>query len=459
MTEMKQPVYIEDQAALESALEWLGRVPQPLLALDTEFERMKTFYPKPGLLQLSDGEDCYLIDPLAIEDWRPFTDLLQDERCSFILHSASEDLNLLLCSLKCLPHRIIDTQIAAALLGRGLSPGYQNLVEEFLGVHLEKGETRSDWLQRPLTEKQLHYAVLDVMYLHALWRELEKSLEAAGRRSWLQAECDNLLAAAAAAESPARWWETHTEIKGAGKLSDPELSSLRRLCQWRETEARQRDKPRPWLFKDLDLLNMARHFHRHPEIPFYDEGRGANLGINKGLLRRYGRTLFDILKAPPTAQEKDGPIDRTLLNLQAPPNDLRQEFQHFQQTVAAKAEELGVDPGLLGRRRFMLRLLLDIQQRGMEAWPGPFEGWRAEVLVDDLRGLLEHTARPWQLAGKRRQKKERKALRKALHEAKLEAQQAAVVAEAESASETADADASAGKSADNSTDENEGEAA
>ena len=394
-SDSKQTHYIDSQQAFADCMAGLAAQAAPaavkketgslLLALDTEFERVDSFYQKIGLLQLATESHCYLIDPLQVSDWQPFIALLRSPSVRFIVHSASEDLNLLLCSLGHLPCTLIDTQIAAALLGKGFSLSYQSLVENLLGVALEKGETRSDWLRRPLSQKQLHYAALDVMYLHEAWHLLQTGLEEKGRMAWLQEDCTQALQVAASMESPARWQEMYTEVSGAGGLSDKELKTLQRLCLWRETTARRRDRPRPWIAKDAELIALARYHHQQPQQPTCP-------GINKGLTRAYNRELKALLDGEQKMQITiSSPADRGLLK-RGLPRDLNGLLRSCQRAVAARAAALGLPPEMLGRRRHLEQLLQEVRRQGMAAWPGVFAGWRAEVLAADLQPLLQDLA-------------------------------------------------------------------
>ena len=150
----------------------------PFVALDTEFMRVDTFYPIAGLLQVGDGQRAYLIDPLLIRDWQPFAALLENPALLKVLHACSEDLEVLLRLTGSLPAPLFDTQLAAAYLNLGFSMGYSRLVQAVLGIELPKGETRSDWLQRPLSETQVSYAAEDAVHLAEVYRQLAPQLSA-----------------------------------------------------------------------------------------------------------------------------------------------------------------------------------------------------------------------------------------------------------------------------------------
>ena len=159
----------------------------PAIALDTEFVRTRTYYPQLGLIQMYDGKHVSLIDPLGITDWTPMRDLLLDTAVTKYLHAGSEDLEVFLNTFGVMPQPLIDTQILAAFSNRPLSWGFAAMVEEYTGLTLDKSESRTDWLARPLTERQLEYAAADVFYLLPIAGQLMKEAEASG---WLPAALD-----------------------------------------------------------------------------------------------------------------------------------------------------------------------------------------------------------------------------------------------------------------------------
>ena len=165
---------IEDQQTFEAQVEnWAS---ETVLAIDTEFMRTDTYYAKPGLIQIADSKAVFIIDPLKVTSLKPLAVLLANPNIVKIMHSMSEDIELLYQATGVLTQCVFDTQIAAAFLGYGASLGYQSLVSEVLGYPVDKSETRSDWLKRPLTDKQLIYAAKDAEYLILLHHELEAAL-------------------------------------------------------------------------------------------------------------------------------------------------------------------------------------------------------------------------------------------------------------------------------------------
>ena len=226
--------------------------------VDTEFMRRNTFYPQVALVQLCFANEeagsatGWLIDPLAIEDPAPLIELFTDPGMVKVLHSASEDMEVFQNWLGVLPQPLFDTQRAAAMVGRGFGLGYRALVHEICDVDLPKGETRSDWLQRPLTESQCEYAALDVTWLLPVWRELHKQCEQQGKQEWVLADGHDAMGALGTAVT-----DYHKRIKTAWKLNPRQLGSLAAICAWREKTARSRDKPRSWIIDDKACLTLA----------------------------------------------------------------------------------------------------------------------------------------------------------------------------------------------------------
>ena len=178
---------ITQQAELEQYLASLADVP---LAIDTEFVRTRTYYPQLGLFQIYDGQQLALLDPLTL-DLAPLWQRLGRAGQIAILHASGEDLELIQHQAGHLPNQMHDTQLAAAVLGHGVSGGFGALGKEFLGVELEKDQARTDWLARPLTPRQLEYAAADVFYLMPLYEKVMAKLRESGKFAWFEQECQN----------------------------------------------------------------------------------------------------------------------------------------------------------------------------------------------------------------------------------------------------------------------------
>lgn len=361
---------VQTREHLETLLpEWLAA---PAVALDTEFFRERTYFPIAGLIQLSIGGPVYLIDPLAIDDLTPLRRLFEAPMVK-VLHSTSEDLEVFQRVLGCLPAPLADTQTGAALAGYRYGIGYQALVEELLGEPLDKGETRSDWLRRPLTARQRHYAAMDVAWLLPVYRQLHARLEGLGRLSWWEEESARTLLDARQPLSPSDSWR---RLKGAGRLRAHELAVLRSVCEWRELEARGSDLPRGHVIKDAVCLELARRAPRN--LP----ALAACEGVLPQQVKRYGAALLQVIAAGRASLPAGYPaVPRAF--------DRRESgrLQQLRERVEERAAALHIAPELLARRRDLESLLRD------GALPASLCGWRdAEIgqallaAVDGMQG-------------------------------------------------------------------------
>ena len=374
--------YVSDTARLNAlCIEWAA---ESFLAVDTEFERTSTFYARIGLLQIADSRCCYLVDPLSINDWTGFKQLLGTPSCTFVMHSCSEDLSLLQTFLGCLPASLFDTQLAAAFLGIGFSISYQGLIEQFLGVLVAKDETRSDWIKRPLSDKQIHYAAADVRYLLQVGEILSSQIAAKGMDDWLRAECKQQLVIADRLEDESQWESYYLGVSNAWRLDTQGLQALQQLCVWREQKARQRNKPRSWIVKDNDLLKLCAAVSGPIKTGDLTLGIISNAeGVDSRFLSGNASELYQLLCDSSTRCA----VDPALLNkpLSAP---LRNKLKLSKQAANAKAEELGMSPELLGRKKFLVELLRGFERDGELRWSGDFVGWRRELLEVELTAII-----------------------------------------------------------------------
>ena len=358
--------WIDEAGALAARLEaWRG---QPSVGLDTEFIRERTYYPQLALVQLAVPGEVLLVDPLAEGVPALLAGLLADSAITKIMHSASEDLQALLRGCGEVPSPVFDTQVAAALAGLGAGLSYLKLVEQVTGLTLEKGETRSDWLRRPLSESQLRYAADDVLHLHALHAALEPKLRALGRLDWLAADAERAVRNARnEADDPL----PHLAVRSAQSLDAAGQARLRRLLRWRDAEARRIDRPKGWVLDNELAVQLARR-------PFEDQHRfHAVLDASPKSPRKSRREIFELLAAPLSDEELALPLNR--------PGETadRQRLKRLQDAVAATAATLDLPEGLLCARRHLEALL---EGRG---WPDALSGWRRSLLEPVLAPLLE----------------------------------------------------------------------
>lgn len=343
-----------------------------LLALDTEFIRTDTFYPIVGLIQLSDGENCFLIDPLTIDQWQPFIDLMTDINIPKVLHSCSEDLEVFDRLLGVLPTPLFDTQIAAAMVGLDFSMSYQRLVDAMLSIHVEKGETRSNWLRRPLTQSQCHYAALDVEHLPTIYSQLSDRLNENGRMHWLTEECEKLIH---------NFYETtpyYQKVKSAWKLSAKQLLLLDRLTEWREHQARKRNIPRGRVIKDIVCFDLAVKSSRSlADLAKFKELDGKTIRID-------GDAIMAIID-----EVKNASPDQYPKLLPKPlPLQMGATLKTLKAAVQVKAEELVVAQEILVKKRDYEALLRSGIGKNSYSLPESLLGWRKDVIGDELLALL-----------------------------------------------------------------------
>jgi len=224
------------------------------LAVDTEFERVKTYYPELCLIQVANADVAAIIDPIVISNIDIFFEILYDQSITKVFHSAHQDLEIFLHLNGSVPTPIFDTQIAAPLLGYAEQIGYAKLVQQTSGIELGKAFTRSDWKFRPLNKGQLEYAINDVIYLGLIYVEFIEKLKKLNRFSWLEKDFSVLADPDRYQPDPEHVWK---KIRESKKLKGEKLAVLQKLAAWRELTARQENRPRNWLIKDDAIVDMA----------------------------------------------------------------------------------------------------------------------------------------------------------------------------------------------------------
>lgn len=351
------------------------------VALDTEFVRTRTYYPQLGLLQLFDGEQVSLIDPLEITDWAPMRELLLNQNVTKYLHAGSEDLEVFLNTFSLMPQPLIDTQILAAFCGRPMSWGFASMVEEYSGVALDKSESRTDWLARPLTERQCDYAAADVWYLLPIASRLMAETEAAG---WLPAaldECRLMQQRRQEIQDPSQAWR---EIGNAWQLRTRQLGCLQLLAEWRLRKARDRDMAVNFVVREEHLWSVARYMPG-------SLGELDSLGLSGSEIRFHGKTLISLVaKAQELPEEA---LPEPLQNLIDMPG-YRKVFKEIKALVQEVSSETGLSAELLASRRQINQLLnWHWQLKSGNALPELISGWRSELMADRLRALLSEYPR------------------------------------------------------------------
>jgi len=287
---------IEDQISLNLLCEQLAKA--KVLAIDTEFVRTRTLYAKLGLLQVCDGEQLALIDPLAIDDLSPFWQLLTDANITKVLHACSEDLEVFLTAGDCKPVNLIDSQIMMSFLGHGLSLGYAAMVKHYTDIELDKSESRTDWTKRPLTEKQLAYASADVDHLFSIFPKLLAELTETGFLAFAKLETQNMIDKKFTAINES---ELYLNIKMSWRLNPKQLNTLKYLAMWRFEQAKKRDLPIGFVAKDQTLMALAQ------SNPTSLAAMQNLEGVDALDIRHKGKAMLVVLAKADTAAISDYP--------------------------------------------------------------------------------------------------------------------------------------------------------
>ncbi len=284
MPSSPDPQLIDSEERLQTVCRRLAT--DSWLALDTEFFREHSYYPQLCLIQVANDRETFCIDPLAIKDLSPFFRLLESTTITKVMHACRQDMEIFYHLLGHLPTPIFDTQLAAPLLGYPLQAGYARLVKEMLDVHLDKGQTRSDWRKRPLNDRQIAYAADDVHYLGRLYLKIRAALEEQQRLHWLDDDFEKLCQNRLYENSPEDAWR---KIRASKRLRARQIAFLKPLAAWRETTARDRNIPRNWLIKDDVLIDLVY------KKPADDEALAQISGLKEKVRRRDGGAILAII--------------------------------------------------------------------------------------------------------------------------------------------------------------------
>ena len=339
------------------------------IALDTEFIRERTYYAELALVQVADAHDVALVDPLAELSRKDISALINRPAQCKVLHAARQDVEVLLPWTQTPVGPILDTQIAAGLCGYAPQIGYGELVAKELGIVLEKGQTRTDWTRRPLSDAQLHYAADDVRHLLPLAAQLEDKLDGLGRTHWLTEDLANLADPGLYRVDPADAWQRFKAIEA---LPVQEQLRLRALAEWREERAIRRNLPRGWVMADDAARTIAR------ENPTSVDALGRLGVMPPGAVEKMGAAIIVALQAA-ADRSSEGIVQR----FDGRPDTAEREKQkRLAEAVKGVAASLGIAPEILGTQRDLKRLL-----RG-EAIDAVFSGWRFSLVAEPLHQAL-----------------------------------------------------------------------
>lgn len=348
-----------------------------VVMLDTEFVRTRTLYPKLGLIQMFDGDNLVLIDPIEIEDLTPFWDLLRDLSVIKVLHACGEDLEVFQHHAGCLPTPMIDTQLMAAFLGHGVSAGFGSLVSEYVGVDLEKGEARTNWLARPLTDKQLDYAAADVFYLLPLYETLLEKIKAKGWMEALELECAALMQKRTKGIDLDKAYRL---VKNAWQLNPKQLAVLQQAAKWRILEARKRDIALNFVVKELHIWKLAKCNIQSKSVM-------STEGFETMEVQRHGNRLLKIVQDVEDIPAEQYPekIVR-LVDL----SGYKQVVKHIKDVVTKVEVETGLAPEFLASKKQINQLISWAwkYQKSDDKLPDMLKTWRKPLFEERVLPLL-----------------------------------------------------------------------
>ncbi|MCH8537109.1 MAG: ribonuclease D [Alkalimonas sp.] len=345
---------------------------QNVILLDTEFIRQSTLVPKLGLIQLYDGEQLALVDPLAITEWQPLQQLLADPTITKVMHACMEDLEALATIGIERITPLIDSQMAALLLGMGSSVGFAALVEKFTGEQLDKGESRTNWLARPLRDAQLQYAANDVLYLLPVYQHLLQQLSVE-QLELLQLESEQLMV------RRSMQWPNRLrfiDVKNSWQLNSRALVVLQRLTEWRIQYARSKDLALTFIFKDAQLFELAKR------SPASMSQLLAMRDLPERELRRHANQLLALIEQALASDPACWP--QAFYHREQFPG-YRETMGLIRQAVQQAAQQSGLPAELLASKRQQTEFLnwcwrITAEVRSELPAPELLRGWRREKL-------------------------------------------------------------------------------
>lgn len=351
---------ITTQVKLDEAISQLAKA--DMIAIDTEFMRDKTYFSQLCLIQIAGGGHHYAIDPINTElDFTSFYDLLQNEAIIKVFHAARQDIEIFHILTGKVPKPLFDSQIAAMVCGLGDQIGYDKLVQHYLGLQIDKSSRFTDWSKRPLSAKQLHYALDDVIHLEKIYPLLKAELERNQREGWIEAEMAILRDEQTYIIDP-------NEVYKRIKIRSPKpkiLNRLRALAAFREIECRKRDLPRGRFLKDETLIDLAasgpQSYNALSKI------RGLQIAETSWLTKR----LISLIKEADEADKDSWPVIAKKAPIERPPTAVLEMLRVLLKTVC---DELGVASRVIASASDLERLALsDDKDQPV------LQGWRYEV--------------------------------------------------------------------------------
>jgi len=341
------------------------------ITVDTEFMRDRTFWPILCLVQIAGPEEAAAIDPLAAGiDLTPLFELMADRNVLKVFHAARQDIEIFVKLTGAVPAPLFDTQVAAMVCGFGEAASYETLASRLAGAAIDKSSRFTDWAQRPLTERQLRYAMADVVPLRAVYEKLAARLEKTGRASWLDEEMATLTDAETYRLDPAEAWR-RLKLRSNNRRM---LALARALAEWRETTAQLRDLPRSRVLRDESLQEIAAHAPR--SAAELARSRGLGKGFAEG---KFGTEILAVIERVLATPESDYPVPPPRRDS---PQGIGPLVDLLRVLLKLRAEESEVAPRLIADAED-LELLAADDRAAVKA----LGGWRLEIFGRDALDL------------------------------------------------------------------------
>ncbi|MBA6288991.1 ribonuclease D [Colwellia sp. MB3u-4] len=373
-------MYVEDSEQLHLICQRYSQA--SVLAIDTEFVRTRTLYPKLGLIQINDGKTLALIDPVALPDLSPFWQLLENPNVQKVLHACSEDLEVFLTAGNCQPLNLIDSQIIMSFLGHGISMGYAAMIAHYTGIEVDKSESRADWMKRPLTQKQLSYAAADVEHLFDILPRLMADIEQSGWLAAVKEESDVMVERKFKAIDES---QLYLNVKMAWRLNPPQLYRLQQLTIWRYQQAKLKDRPIGFIAKDHTLLALA-------QINPSNVGAMSSIeGVELLDIRHKGNAMLTVLKR--VAEAQDIKLPKQITRLDEYPG-YKQNFKKVKNYINELSTQTNLlTENLASKKQINQFLSWHFKLNDAENNPNMVDimrGWRKPLLGDKLLAFVEN---------------------------------------------------------------------
>ncbi len=366
----QQPDYqlIDSNESLKDFCTGISR--NDYLIVDTEFLREKTYYPELCLVQLKQREHLACIDTLAINDLSPLQALMLDETITKVFHAASQDMEIFVMLFKQAPAPVFDTQIAAPLLGYQDQIGYGNLVKAVLDINLGKAHTRADWTRRPLPEQQLQYALDDVIHLENIYLNLRQRLDKKGRLHWLDGAFAELSEMSKYNRPAAQQWQ---RLRAATNMKGVQLATLQALAEWRELQARERNKPKNWVLKDDAITDLAKQ--RPTTLTELSHVRS----VTKPIVDKLGDKLVAVIADAANREPESLP---EFIRQEKPDTQTQVVIEAISAVVAAVAMDNDIHPSQIASRK-------DLHQCIVKGDSSPLGSWQRTLAGDAIVQFLQ----------------------------------------------------------------------